>query len=110
MNPLGEWLVSESMLILDQTLAGRWTFLSWAARINPAADIEGAPDLAVEVLSPSDTPSAVRRKAKQCLRPDARKRKIEVWSTVKDAHVLTEEHPLESRLLPGFPLRIGDLF
>lgn len=36
--------------------------------IEPGQDIEGAPDLAIEVLSPSDTAAAMRRKVKQYLK------------------------------------------
>src|SRR5881628_3740820 len=36
-----------------------------STKIDPNADIPGAPDLAVEVLSPNDTPTAMRRKIRQ---------------------------------------------
>ena len=40
--------------------------------IKPGEDIPGAPDLAIEVLSPNDTASTMRRKVKQHLAADAR--------------------------------------
>ncbi len=68
-NPVGELFSSDNLFVLGPAtkrapdlsfmLAGR------ASTIDPAKDIQGAPDLAIEVLSPSDKAAAMRRKVKQ---------------------------------------------
>src|SRR5882724_11203981 len=118
-NPIGELLVSENMFVLgpDTRLAPDLSFLraERAVRIDPTADIEGAPDLAVEVFSPTDTATRMRRKAKQYFAAGCQEvwliypetREVEVWLSSKDAHVVTEDELLHSSLLPGFSLRVS---
>jgi Uma2 family endonuclease len=91
-----------------------------AKQIDPNADIPGAPDLAVEVLSPTDTVSAMRRKIRQYFAAGAQcvwiiypeTREVEVWRQPSQAQkVLQETDVLEDTdLLPGFTLRVGALF
>jgi Uma2 family endonuclease len=91
-----------------------------AKQIDPNADIPGAPDLAVEVLSPTDTVAAVRRKIRQYLAAGAQyvwvvyseTREVEVWREPARAQIeLQETDLLEARdLFPGFTLRMGALF
>jgi Uma2 family endonuclease len=91
-----------------------------ASQIDPNADIPGAPDLAVEVLSPHDTVSAVRRKIRQYFAAGGKcvwvvypeTREIEVWrEPARPLVVLQETDLLEAPdLLPGFSLRIGPIF
>jgi Uma2 family endonuclease len=91
-----------------------------ASRIDPNADIPGAPDLAIEVLSPNDTAAAMRRKIRQYLSAGAKcvwivypeTREVEVWhNRAKPEKILQETELLEAPgLLPGFSLRIGALF
>ena len=91
-----------------------------ARRIDPNADIPGAPDLAVEVLSPTDTVPAMRRKIRQYFAAGAQcvwvvypeAREVEVWrEAAKPQVVLQKACVLEApELLPGFSARVGALF
>src|SRR6185503_6965214 len=90
-----------------------------ASQIDPNADIPGAPDLAIEVLSPNDTAAAMRRKTRQYLSAGAEcvwivypeTREVEVWhNRAKPEKILQDTDLLEApRLLPGFSIRIGAL-
>jgi len=78
-----------------------------------------APDIAVEVLSPSETPRMIHRKLKQyfaagvkevwLIDPDSRE--IEIWTgpSLPD-RALAEGDLLTSSWLPGFRLQLPDLF
>jgi len=89
-------------------------------QIEPDRDIEGGPDLAIEVLSPSDTASAMRRKTKQYFGAGTKivwlvfpeTREVEVWESESGpARVLKDQDTLEgASLLPGFSLTVGTLF
>ena len=79
---------------------------------------EGAPDLAVEVLSPSDTVFEVEEKVAQWLRSgcsivwvvNPRQRSVAVH-TAEGVRVLTEAGTLDGGdLLPGFVLPVGEIF
>ncbi len=77
------------------------------------------PEIAAEVLSPSETPRMIHRKLKQyfeagvkevwLIDPDSQE--IEIWrgATLPD-HPLAAGETLTSPLLPGFELPLGDLF
>ncbi len=123
-NPVGEVLASDNLFILGGNTK-RAPDLSFIGidrlrRIAPGRDIEGAPDLPIEVLSPSDTASAMRRKVKQYFSAGARtvwlvypeSREIEVWrSGSGPAIVLSDDDLLEAPdLLPGFSIRAASLF
>lgn len=91
-----------------------------AAQLDPDTHVPGAPDLAVEVLSPNDSMSAMDRKVRQYLDAGCRA----VWVVdpeVREVMVyrvgsnlierLREQDTLtEPGLLPGFSLRVSDLF
>jgi len=123
-NPAGELFTSDSLYVLGPTTL-RIPDLSFllaarASKIDPAKHLEGAPDLAIEVLSPSDQAAAIRRKMKQYFAAGSRVvwlvypelREIEVWESASGpVHVLGEGATLESRdLLPGFSLPVSSLF
>jgi len=123
-NPVGELFTSDNLFILGPTTK-RAPDLSFilaerASKIDAAKDIQGAPDLAIEVLSPSDKAAAMRRKVKQYFGAGARvvwlvypaSREVEVWeSAAGPARVAGENETLESRdLLPGFSLMVQSLF
>ena len=77
------------------------------------------PEIAAEVLSPSETPRMIHRKLKQyfeagvkevwLIDPDSRE--VEVWrgATLPDRALVVGE-TLTSPLLPGFELPLSDLF
>ena len=77
------------------------------------------PEIAAEVLSPSETPRMIHRKLKQyfeagvkevwLIDPDAQE--VEVWTKpALPDHALGAGDSLTSRLLPGFQLPLADLF
>jgi Uma2 family endonuclease len=123
-HPVGEVFIFEYLFVLGPTTkrAPDVSFLRTerAKQIDPNADIPGAPDLAVEVLSPNDTASAMRRKIRQYFAAGAQcvwivypeTREVEVWSQPSQPQrVLQEADVLEDAdLLPGFALRVGALF
>ena len=123
-NPVGEFFTSDNLFILGPTTK-RAPDLSFilaerASKIDSAKDIQGAPDLVIEVLSPPDKAVAMRRKVKQYFGAGARvvwlvyptSREVEVWESVSGpARVVGENEILESRdLLPGFSCLIRSLF
>lgn len=80
---------------------------------------QGAPDVAIEVLSPHDTSSAMQRKTLQYLEVGARlvwivdpgARTVTVYRPDGTARVLREDDTLEGGdVLPDFGGRVGELF
>ena len=79
---------------------------------------EGAPDLAVEVISPSESARDIAHKVGQYLHAGAevwvvypRSRTVHVFEPSKVARVLETGDLLESpALLPGFSVRVSELF
>jgi Uma2 family endonuclease len=83
------------------------------------AFVEGPPDLAVEIVSPSDRLAAIRRKAEAYLEAgmrgvwvvDPRRRQLWVYAPECEPHVLGPNDMLDGGLLlPGFDVRVGVLF
>jgi Uma2 family endonuclease len=123
-HPVGEAFIFEYLFVPGPTTkrAPDVSFLrsERANKIDPNADIPGAPDLAVEVLSPNDTASAMRRKIRQYFAAGAQcvwivypeTREVEVWRQPSQPQkVLQEADVLEDPdLLPGFALRVSTLF
>ena len=123
-QPVGEVFNSANLFVLGPNTkrAPDVSFIraDRAAQIDPNADIPGAPDLAVEVMSPTDTVTATRRKIRQYFAAGAslvwvihpETREAEVWPEPGRAEtVLQEGDFLEAPgLLPGFRLRVGALF
>jgi Uma2 family endonuclease len=77
------------------------------------------PDLAIEVLSPSNTPQEMERKLNDYFRArvrvvwyvDPRQRTVEVFTGVDRSTLLREGQTLTGDpLLPGFNLALRDLF
>jgi Uma2 family endonuclease len=98
-------------------------YVSWhripGGRIPTAPIPELAPDLAVEVLSKSNTAAEMKRKRREyfaagtslvwVVDPDARS--VTVYTSEEEAIVLDENAQLTAaELLPGFSLSIGELF
>ncbi len=79
---------------------------------------EGAPDLAVEVISPSETASDIAHKVRQYLETGAvvwvvypRDRSVHVFESSGVARILGSDDALEAPgLLPGFSVRVGEFF
>jgi len=79
----------------------------------------GAPDLAVEVLSPSNTATGMHAKVADYLAAGARRvwvvdpevRAVTVYASLLWPHVLREGDVLEGDdVIPGFQVRVGELF
>jgi len=123
-HPVGVVLNSDNMYVLGPNVrrAPDVSFLrkERADAIDPTKDIDGAPDLAVEVLSPTDTAAAMRRKVRQYFAAVAavvwvvypESREVEIWEEPqKPSRILQEDAAIEeSRLLTGFSLPISKLF
>ena len=109
-------LGNETFLAPDASFLGA----DRAAQLDPDTHIPGAPDLAVEVLSPNDSMSAMDRKVRQYL--DAGCRAVwvvdpeirEVMVYRAGSNIIERRRDLdaltEPELLPGFSLRVSDLF
>lgn len=123
-HALGELFTSDNLFVLGPTTkrAPDLSFIrsARAAAIDPAKDIPGAPDLAIEVLSPSDKAEAMRRKIRQYFAAGAKvvwlvypnTREIEVWESASGAaRILGQDEILEApELLPGFSIPVKSLF
>lgn len=79
----------------------------------------GAPDLVVEVLSPSDTFGKVEAKVKQWLENGARAvwvvspklRTVTIYRSLSDIVTLTERDTLNGGdVIPGFEMKVAEIF
>jgi Uma2 family endonuclease len=87
--------------------------------IGSVKEITGAPDIAAEILSPSNTKKEMRRKVSQffasgCRRAwivDPKTRTVEIWESASGpSRTVRESDSLETPLLPGFTCPIAKLF
>ncbi len=85
----------------------------------PEGFLQGAPDLAVEVLSPSDNPVDVQQKVRDYLEGGGRlvwviappARTITVYRADGSARLVREPESLEGEdVLPGLTIRLAELF
>ena len=83
------------------------------------AFLELAPDLAVEIVSPSDSSSDVNDKVMQYLKLGVKlvwlvypsTKSVNVYNPDRTVRILSEEDELDGgEVLPGFRLRIADIF
>jgi Uma2 family endonuclease len=81
--------------------------------------IRGAPDLAVEILSPSNRPAEIHAKvadylaagARLCWVVDPDRRRVAVYSEILFPKYLSADDVLDGGdVLPGFAVRVGSLF
>ena len=81
--------------------------------------LDHVPDLAVEVLSPSNTAKEMKRKRREFFAGgtklawsvDPRKRTVDVYTSAEECTTLKEEHTLDGgAVLPGFTLSIRAWF
>jgi Uma2 family endonuclease len=86
---------------------------------QPGGWVRGAPDVAVEILSPSDTSSAMQEKtfeylsagARQVWIVDPRVRTVTVYWSDRSPRVFREHETLEGEeVLVGFAVRVSELF
>jgi len=85
----------------------------------PEGVLQGAPDLAVEILSPSDNPVDVQRTVRDYLEAGTRlvwvvapaAKTLTVYRADGSARLLTERDQLDGEaVLPGFMLSLAELF
>ena len=103
----------------DTVLGPDMSFLS-GEHIDEADDgyYQGPPDLAIEVLSPSNRKSYVERKlaiylergTKSVWLVNPRRRTVEVVSSPNDRRILHEEDELVDDTVPGFRVKVSEIF
>ncbi len=125
-NGLGVTYAAETGFLLssdpDTVRAPDAAFIS-RKRAEDVGDVEsywpGAPDLAVEVISPSDTYTEVEEKAVEWLDAgtrmvivvDSRKSTVTVYKSRTDITILTGEAMLDGGdVVPGWTMPVSDLF
>jgi Uma2 family endonuclease len=123
-HPVGEIFFPDTGFVLSRepaTLRGPdLSFLCQdrLGRMDPKQNIEGAPELAIEVVSPSDSAQALNKKVDQYLRSGARSVWV-VYPDIRQVHVHTalgvrklaaEEILDQPDLLPGFSAPVRTLF
>jgi Uma2 family endonuclease len=89
-----------------------------ASALDLKKRFECAPDLGIEIISPSETAKEIAHKVRQYLQagsavwvvyPDDRT--VDVFETSKNARMLEADDLLEAPiLLPGFSIRVSELF
>jgi Uma2 family endonuclease len=92
-------------------------------RVEEAGDVQGywpgAPDLAVEVVSPGDTYTEVEEKVEDYLQAGSKavwvvnpqRRTIAVYRSLSDVVILTERDILDAgEVVPGFRCRVNEIF
>jgi Uma2 family endonuclease len=124
-NDLGTCLGEAGFLRISTGLvrAPDLSFISWARlprRKLPKKKIPDlVPDLAIEVLSESNTPAEIRRKLGEYFAAgvrlawviDPRKRTARVYTSAQRSRLVHEHQSLDGGdVLPGFSARLADLF
>jgi Uma2 family endonuclease len=123
---LGDVYAAETGFIIDtdpDTVRAPDASFVTRERIDALGDTEGffpgAPDLAIEVISPNDTYTQVADKALEWLRSgtqmviviDPNKKTVTLYRDLDDITILTETQTIEGgNLLPGWSLSLQDLF
>jgi Uma2 family endonuclease len=92
-------------------------------RVKEVGEFEGfwpgAPDLAVEVISPGDSYTGVEEKAVEYLRAgtravwvvDPRRRTVTIYRSLAEIKILTEADTLEAEdIISGFSCRVAEIF
>jgi Uma2 family endonuclease len=122
-NGLGEVLVGDPGFKLesnpDTVLAPDIAFVARdRTELCVPGFVPGAPDLAVEVVSPGDTKAEVDRKAALWLELGARsvwnvnprKRTVEVFRADGERKLFHETDELVDNTVPGFRVRVSEIF
>jgi Uma2 family endonuclease len=121
-SPIGEALISENLYALSpSTRRSPDVAVILGNRheeLKDAKVISIIPDIAAEVLSPSETPRMINRKLKQyfaarvkevwLIHPEVRE--VVIWAGPALPEALAEGDVLTSRLLPAFELPLSELF
>ena len=119
-NPIGEVLGADILFVLGPGTK-RAPDVSVVLRpINdPDQEIQGAPEIAVEILSPSNRQVDIKRKLKQFFVNGCKlawivnpaTQTVEVWESADGSRrTLHSSDALETPLLPGFTVPVAKLF
>ena len=112
---LGCRMASGDLLCPDVSFVARGRL----GEVNHTGFFEGAPDLVVEVLSPSDTVERLHRKIQQYFANGTRvawlvspfERTVTVYHSDRPDTLLREQDRIYGEsILPGFSLRVAELF
>jgi Uma2 family endonuclease len=118
-NPIGEVLGADVLFVLGPATKRAPDVSVMLRTIDPDHEIQGAPEIAAEILSPSNTRRGMQRKLGQFFASgcklawiiDPKTRTVEVWKSAAGAsRTLRESDSLETPLLPGFTCPITKLF
>jgi Uma2 family endonuclease len=118
-NPIGVVLGADILFVLGPSTKRAPDVSVVFRTVDPDEEIQGAPEIAAEILSPSNSRRAMRRKLGQFFAAgcklawiiDPKTRTVEVWeSAVGPSRTLPESDQLETPLLPGFAYPIAKLF
>ncbi|MCU1336975.1 MAG: hypothetical protein JWO19_2556 [Bryobacterales bacterium] len=122
-NQIGQALISENLYALSPNtrLAPDVAVILGDHReeLRNAKVIHIIPDMAAEVLSPSETTTMIHRKLKHCFQAGVKEvwlidpgtQEVEIWTgPALPEPALAGKDSLTSALLPGFALPLTDLF
>jgi len=118
-NPIGEVLGADILFVLGPATKRAPDVSVVLRAIDPDHEIQGAPEIAAEILSPSNTKREMKRKLGQFFATgcklawiiDPKIRSVEVWeSAAGPARTLRGSESLATPLLPGFSLPVAKLF
>jgi Uma2 family endonuclease len=118
-NPIGEVLGADILFVLGPATKRAPDVSVVFRSVDPDQEIQGAPEIAAEILSPSNSRRAMQRKLEQFLASgckfawviDPSTRSVKVWESASGpSRILLETDRLETPLLPGFAHPIAKLF
>jgi Uma2 family endonuclease len=118
-NPIGKVLGADILFVLGSATKRAPDVSVILRTFDPDKEIQGAPEIAAEILSPSNTRRAMQRKLGQFFGAgcklawiiDPKTRTVEIWeSAAGPSHTLNESDSIETPLLPGLIYPIAKLF
>ena len=121
-QPIGEPFSEVDCKILSDTVRRPDLAVFLTKRLNRmdlnAVPVDFAPDIAVEILSLSESAMAVNRKIREYLAAgtgevwviDHLNQEVMVHSQAQGVRLLAANQTLETTLVPGFSTHVGDLF
>jgi Uma2 family endonuclease len=118
-NPIGVVLGADILYVLGPSTKRAPDVSVVFRTVDPDQEIQGAPEIAAEVLSPSNTRRAMHRKLAQFFATggelawiiDPETRTVEVWeSATGPTRTLRDSDILETPLLPNFTFPVAKLF
>jgi Uma2 family endonuclease len=124
-NDLGNLLSGGTSYVIERSPdTVRGPDVSFIARGRVSGDrlpdsyLERSPDLAIEILSPSNRPSELRQRMADLFRGgcrevwvlDPRRERVTVYDGLDSSVTIGVDEDLTSSLLPGFRCRVGEFF